>query len=299
MRVCPWPHATMRLLKSYARMPRKSLKNPQKGIEMITFMVTLSLLVAAQDGAASVEIFASKRFYKESKGPEIEFVGVLKKPPLLDGGIGFGRVNPFRLETDSEVLEVYAGPQGKLFDPFVGKEIRLVGKAVDMEVEGRQHREIWTATFTIVGGGEEAGEVRIHASTSARIASGTVIRSAAQLAKLTNSTEDKASAKAARSLKVDSIDWTKQMLIVISGGMQRTGGYSVEARSLKVKADKLIVHWKLNKPDPGAMVTQAFTNPTLSILVDRFDGDVVLSPRPPVTDRLFDPKVPPTGKLKK
>ncbi|MBI2809109.1 MAG: protease complex subunit PrcB family protein [Planctomycetes bacterium] len=130
---------------------------------------------------------------------------------------------------------------------------------------------------------------KIHARTPARIAQGAVvIRTAAQLAKLRGADADKASADVARLLKVQSIDWKKQMLIVIAGGVQRTGGYSVEAKSLEVKAGKLIVHWKLKTPAPGAFVTQALTNPALTILVDRFEGDVV-----------FDPKAPPAGKGKK
>jgi hypothetical protein len=53
-----------------------------------------------------------------------------------------------------------------------------------------------------------------------------------------------------------------------------------------VKDKKLVVNWKLNSPPPGSFVTQALTTPSLTILVDRFEGDVV-----------FDPKAPPAGKL--
>src|SRR5207253_2946964 len=87
---------------------------------------------------------------------------------------------------------------------------------------------------------------KIHAKTPARVATtSTVIKSAEQLGKLQNTEGDKASANLAKMLKVESIDWTKQMVIVISGGTQRTGGYSVEAKSLEVKDGKLIVNWKL------------------------------------------------------
>jgi hypothetical protein len=99
---------------------------------------------------------------------------------------------------------------------------------------------------------------------------------------------DKATVAAAKMLKVDAIDWTKQMLIVISGGTQRTGGYSVEAKSLEVKDGKLVVNWKLNTPAKDAIVIQVLTNPALTILVDRFDGDVI-----------FEPKSPPAGAGKK
>lgn len=267
---------------------------------MSTFAVAVSMLLVTQAGGETVEIFAKEDFYKQTKGAEQEFVGVLKKTPQKAGVIGFGRVNPFRLEmAGNMVREVYVGAQGKKFDPYVGKKVKLVGKPVDMEVEGRFHKEIWTATLTVLPAekvvdgkgdkGGKGGEVKIHAKTPARIAAGPiVIRSAEQLGKLQNTAPEKATANAAKMLKVDSIDWSKQMIIVISGGTQRTGGYSVEVKSLEVKDASLIVHWKLNTPAPGSIVTQALTNPALSILVDRFEGDVQ-----------FDPKSAPGGLGKK
>jgi hypothetical protein len=51
------------------------------------------------------------------------------------------------------------------------------------------------------------------------------------------------------------------MMIVIYGGKQPTGGYSVDVKSLEAIDKKLIVHWKLNSPGPGDIVTQAITYP--------------------------------------
>jgi hypothetical protein len=85
----------------------------------------------------------------------------------------------------------------------------------------------------------------------------------------------------AKKLKVESIDWKKHMVVVVSGGRQPTGGYSVEVKDLEIKDGKLIVHWKLNAPAPGSFVTQVITTPTLTILVDRFEGDVVFDPPAP------------------
>jgi hypothetical protein len=123
---------------------------------------------------------------------------------------------------------------------------------------------------------------KIHAKTPARVTTAsTVIKSAEQLGKLQSTEADKASAALAKALKVESIDWKKQMVVVISGGQQRTGGYSVEVKSLEFKDGELIVHWKLNSPAPGSIVTQVITTPTLTILLDRFEGDVVFDPAPP------------------
>ena len=137
----------------------------------------------------------------------------------------------------------------------------------------------------LAGDKKDAGksnELKIHAKTPARIATNSmVIRGSEQLAKLRNTDANRASAELAKVLKVESIDWKKQMVVVISGGQQRTGGYSVEVKSLEAKDGKLIVRWKLNTPGPGSIVTQAITYPTLTILVDRFEGDVVFDPAPP------------------
>src|SRR5262245_63118398 len=39
--------------------------------------------------------------------------------------------------------------------------------------------------------------------------------------------EKMANAELAKTLKVDNIDWTKQMLIVVTAGVKPSGGYSV------------------------------------------------------------------------
>ena len=123
-------------------------------------------------------------------------------------------------------------------------------------------------------------EPKIHAKTSARIAAGTlIIRSSEQLGKLQSIDPDKASANLAKTLKVNAIDWKTQMVVVISGGSQPTGGYSVDVKSLEVKDGKLTVNWKLNRPGPETIVTQAFTMPSLAILVDRFEGEVLFNPK--------------------
>jgi hypothetical protein len=78
--------------------------------------------------------------------------------------------------------------------------------------------------------------------------------------------------------EINALDLEKQMVIVVYAGEKRTGGYSVEVKSLEVKDKKLIVHWKLNSPGPDDIVTQAITHPQLVLLVDRFDGEVVFDP---------------------
>jgi PrcB C-terminal len=98
-----------------------------------------------------------------------------------------------------------------------------------------------------------------------------VIRDAAELVAALNSPkaadEKMANEALAKELKVKAIDWKKEMLVVVTGGSQRSGGYSVEVTGLKAKGDTLTVSWKLNKPKGAA--TAAFTHPGVVALVPR------------------------------
>jgi hypothetical protein len=105
-----------------------------------------------------------------------------------------------------------------------------------------------------VGAKEDAGksaEPKIYAKTPIGVIYKSVaIKSSAEVSFLTpsNAPAGEDAAALARMLKVEAIDWKKQMVIVVFGGEQRTGGYSVEVKSLEIKDKKLIVHWKLNAP---------------------------------------------------
>ena len=88
--------------------------------------------------------------------------------------------------------------------------------------------------------------------------------------------EKMATAALAKALKVDAIDWTKQMVVVVTAGVKPTGGYRVEITKA-TQADKTVtVHWKLHTPK-GA-VTQAFTHPAQAALIERVDGEVRFDP---------------------
>ncbi len=82
----------------------------------------------------------------------------------------------------------------------------------------------------------------------------------------------------AKLFKVKGIDWNKQMVVVVTVGVRRTGGYRVEIESLTVKDELLTVKWKLHEPRPGDLVTQALTYPAQMVLVDRFQGRVAFDP---------------------
>ncbi len=276
---------------------------------MISLFLAMTLTCGQASPPPTLELFANEGFYKEAKGKEEPFIGVLGKINRAKGVVGFGRFNPFTLKmADGMVREVYVGGKLDLLDPYVGRTVKLVGKAVDMEVEGRNHREIWAARLEIVADAKKADprdSSTSSSSTAGDTASGSTtstseggkadspkvlakapiklgatsaaIRSAEELAKLNAKAED-----VARALKIDKIDFSKQMLVVISGGPRPTGGFGVEYKSAEVKDKKLVIHWVLKTPAKDAFVTQAFTHPMLVVLMDRFDGDIVFDPAPKV-----------------
>ncbi len=111
---------------------------------------------AADAPPTRLQLFADDSWYKGQKGEEKSFTGVLSRAAEAPkGAVGFGRVNPYRLTmTDDKgqqsVREVYTGARPELLAPYVGHKVRLVGKAVDAEVEGKAHAEIWPARLELL-----------------------------------------------------------------------------------------------------------------------------------------------------
>ncbi len=74
------------------------------------------------------------------------------------------------------------------------------------------------------------------------------------------------------------IDFRRQMMIAISAGLKPTGGFSVRVtkvveESQQGRPSRIVVHWRVQPPPPGAMVTQALTYPSIVIRLDRrFDA---------------------------
>jgi hypothetical protein len=107
-----------------------------------------------------------------------------------------------------------------------------------------------------------------------------VIRSEADFAKAVSPANDTKTVldNLKKQLKVETIDWQKQMLIVASGGAQSTGGFRFEILGVFVKGDTMTVCWKLHAPKPTDFVTAAFTHPAETVLVETFPGKVVFDP---------------------
>ena len=82
-------------------------------------------------------------------------------------------------------------------------------------------------------------------------------------------TEHNKSTKSAS--RAPDVDFSKEMVIVVTMGTKRTGGYSVEIVSAEPAGEKLKVSVKQTSPAPGAMTIQALTAPFHFVAVPRSD----------------------------
>jgi hypothetical protein len=80
-----------------------------------------------------------------------------------------------------------------------------------------------------------------------------------------------------------ALDPTREMAIVVFLGERRTGGYAMEITAVEARADGWSVTTRETSPPPGAMVTQALTQPWALALVPASDQPVSVrsAPRPP------------------
>ena len=118
---------------------------------IVTLALSAALLTPAADPPASKELFAKETWYKDQKGKEQTFIGVLQYTPRAKDAVGFGRYNAYRLEMgDKKYRDVYVGDNQAILKPYVGYQVKFTGKAVDMEVEGKTHAEIWPGFIEVV-----------------------------------------------------------------------------------------------------------------------------------------------------
>jgi hypothetical protein len=128
--------------------------------------ITAALLLAAPPAAepvradkdappAKLALFGDESWYKSHKADEQDFVGVLSRVNEPKGANSIGRFNPYRLTMNKNgkqtEREVYAGAHPEYLAPYVGKRIKLIGKAIETEVNGKVHPEIWPAVLEVTG----------------------------------------------------------------------------------------------------------------------------------------------------
>jgi WD40 repeat protein len=71
----------------------------------------------------------------------------------------------------------------------------------------------------------------------------------------------------ARLLGVPTIDWSKEMVIVVTAGPQKSSGYRVEVTRLEAEGNQLTVHWALHAPKEAPDDT--ITYPAAAVLVPK------------------------------
>jgi len=71
------------------------------------------------------------------------------------------------------------------------------------------------------------------------------------------------------------VDFSREMVVGIFLGEQSTGGYTIEITKVERVESELRVHYRSRSPDPGAMRSQALTQPHHLIKLSRVGGPVV------------------------
>jgi hypothetical protein len=232
--------------------------------------------------AEAVPLFAAEAWYREAKEAEAVFEGVVEHTP------GTGRLGPprrfnaYRLAwTDAAgkavARELYAPGKAQLLAPYLGRRVRVAGKAVDTEADGTTYHEIWPARL------EPLGADGVLARCYWRPGDGlqreprcVVFRGGADLAPPLGlsggGVDEAATALMARRLNVAGIDWHKQMVVSVSAGLRADAGRLTVTR-VAVRAGALVVSYRL---EPAADGAAGFGCPAETVLVDRFDGAVRL-----------------------
>ncbi len=83
-----------------------------------------------------------------------------------------------------------------------------------------------------------------------------------------------------KALKVSEIDFTKQMVVGVSGGVQPVGSHVEVTRAEVDAAGKtLTVYWRLRSPNKDKPA-QGITHPAEVVLLDRFSGDIRFQKEP-------------------
>jgi hypothetical protein len=263
---------------------------------VVMFVALLCLvLTQANTDATPVNrpVLAGEKWYQERKEAEHEFEGKLDVNPG-DGKIGLPkRYNAFRIigiEDGKPVARlIYTEGKDQLLGPYVGQRVKLLGKVVTTESDEGKLVEFWPAQVLSVSGDatDAIGEIRVLARTQRWAPSrrtpqpqALVIRDAGTLAQHVGMGGGGADVVAEKSLcqileprpgamGIQSIDWKKQMVVAISGGIRPSGGARVEVTRQVLQEKGLDIYWKLLTQPGGVGLS-----PTETMLVPRFDGEV-------------------------
>ena len=127
-----------------------------KGMEMaVCSLLCAAGLALAIEPAADAwgRLFADEGWYKQQAGEEQVFRGKLVailEPPQAKSTLM--RSSLYRLGERTIYTVARKVPA---LDALVGKDVEIRGKAVDMNLEGQNLKEIWPAAVRVASAGEE------------------------------------------------------------------------------------------------------------------------------------------------
>ena len=71
------------------------------------------------------------------------------------------------------------------------------------------------------------------------------------------------------------VDFSRDMVVALFMGERGTGGYEIEITRVERVESGLVVQYRRTSPDPGAMLSQALSQPFHLVKLPRNDGPVI------------------------
>jgi hypothetical protein len=257
-------------------------------MRFLTLLILMLLVTVAH--AEPLIVLADDAEYKAAKSSETVFEGVLERTPPPGTLGGPSRFNPFRLKVKDGAHELYVGGRAVRVSVHVGAKVRITGKLVEVEVDGKKRTELWPARL------ESLGETVVEApppppkppmdgvlarcnwqpAAAMTLKGGRyIIRDPETLAREMKVTgtdlRTAATATMARMLRVETIDWNKQMIVTISVGLRGSSADKLTVTKVEMDGTTLMVTYRLSASEPGGT---GIGYPAETVLVDRTDGAV-------------------------
>jgi membrane protease YdiL (CAAX protease family) len=115
----------------------------------IVLVVALGIALAFSLVPRTEGVGSGKPWYDDCAEPKQDFEGVLRAPPAEDQQAGYRLVKGEGRQGD---LDVYLGPETSVsvLKPFAGKKVKLTGKLVHRQDNGRDHSEIWVGSVEVL-----------------------------------------------------------------------------------------------------------------------------------------------------
>jgi hypothetical protein len=220
-------------------------------------------------------------------------------PRTVEREVNGKKVTTTELVPETRTQLIYVGNKDDALQAYAGKTVKLTGKALETVVGSKTINTFWPGRLELWDPkakveddegcciDEKDAPLKIYAKAHWHYADMSpradnngkqfVIRSAADLlanmniGRTPDGTDDERVAAVAKQLKVGSIDWKKQMLIVVTGGVKESGGWKIDIAAVTRGEKACTVSWSLEAPQ--GVTPHAVTHPAVMALVDRCEGE--------------------------